>query len=62
MNHSYIPYLCSQYHVYPEGDLREHRMSKDCWCKPTKDDEDWRVWVHHSMDGREAHENGRPKH
>jgi len=46
-------------HVYPNSDLREHTTSKDCWCRPTQDEDEPSVWVHHSMDGREDYENGR---
>ena len=48
-------------HVLPINDLREHEASKTCWCKPTQDDEEPLVWIHHSMDGREEYENGRMK-
>ena len=50
------------WHVIPVGDLREHEESPKCWCKPAEDDEEPEVWVHNSMDGREAHENGKPMH
>jgi hypothetical protein len=46
-------------HVVPVNDLREHTASAECWCKPSEEDEWPGVWVHHSMDGREAFENGR---
>lgn len=46
----------------PVNDLREHHANGSCWCKPTKDDEGKEtVWVHHSMDGREAFETGERK-
>jgi hypothetical protein len=41
----------------PLGDLREHDPYPTCWCKPTEDEG---VWIHHSMDRREEHEQGRP--
>lgn len=50
------------YHVVPIGDLREHKVSSDCWCKPVQDDEEPNVWVHSSMDERESYENGRKMH
>lgn len=50
------------YHVVPVGDLKEHKVSSDCWCKPVQDDEELNVWVHNSMDKRESHENGRKMH
>lgn len=46
----------NEIHVYPLGDLREHEVSQQCWCKPVEDDDG--VWVHPSMDGREAFETG----
>jgi hypothetical protein len=46
-------------HTMPEGDLREHLESRDCWCKPRPDDDDPTVWVHNSMDRREEYEQGR---
>jgi nicotinamide mononucleotide adenylyltransferase len=49
----------SNVHVIPVEDLREHDVSVKCWCKPTPDDEEPWVWVHHSMDKREEYEEGR---
>lgn len=46
-------------HVIPNGDLREHAPSQDCWCHPSPDDDCPVVWVHHSMDERESYEQGR---
>lgn len=43
--------------VIPADDLRPHQL-RDCWCKPTPDDEEPTVIVHHAMDGREAFESG----
>ena len=48
-------------HVVPLNDLREHSVSTDCSCKPTEYDECPDVWVHHSMDDREAFERGERK-
>jgi hypothetical protein len=45
-------------HVVPIGDLREHECEPTCWCGPTPDDEEPRLFLHHSMDGREAFETG----
>ena len=42
-------------HVIPVNDLRPHAQAPDCWCRPTDDEG---VWVHHSLDQREAFENG----
>jgi hypothetical protein len=47
-----------QTHVVPMGDLRDHDASTACWCHPTEDDDEPSVYVHHSMDGREAFESG----
>ncbi len=45
-------------HVYPEGDLHEHILHKNCWCVPTvKPEGSGFVIVHHSLDGREKNEN-----
>jgi hypothetical protein len=44
---------CAGWHVL--HDLREHEVNGSCWCKPTLDEG---VWLHHSMDGREAFETG----
>lgn len=44
-------------HVVPRDDLAEHELTADCPCGPdidTSDDGD--LWVHHSIDGREADE------
>lgn len=46
---------CGGWHVVPLNDLREHVANGSCWCKPTLDEG---VWLHHSMDGREAFETG----
>jgi hypothetical protein len=46
-------------HVVPLSDRREHTASAECWCKPSEEDGWPGVWLHHSMDGREAFENGR---
>ena len=46
-------------HVIPLNDLREHEPYKTCWCKPTQDDDEPLVWIHHSMDRREEYESGR---
>lgn len=46
-------------HVIPLNDLREHVANPGCWCRPTQCDDQPLVWLHHSMDGREAFEEGR---
>lgn len=50
-------------HIVPLGDLREHIAEEACWCHPTLDD-GWeygqeKIFVHHSMDGREQFEEGK---
>lgn len=47
-----------RYHIYPLDDLREHETNDhvSCWCRPTMNEEG--NIVHHSMDGREAFEQG----
>ena len=46
-------------HIVPIDDLREHICDPSCWCNPTQDEEEPRLWVHHSMDLREEFEQGR---
>jgi hypothetical protein len=48
-------------HVIPNDDLREHESSALCWCAPVRDDDEPRVVVHNSMDGRERFETGERK-
>ena len=43
-------------HVVPKADMRPHRHSVDCWCRPTLDEEDSAVVVHNAMDEREKAE------
>jgi hypothetical protein len=50
---------CKGWHVYPVDDLREHELNGSCWCRPTLDDEGSEpIWIHNSLDGREAFETG----
>lgn len=50
-------------HVVPVNDWREHEIDKECWCCPTLDDGDEygyeKIYIHHSMDGREQFEEGK---
>ena len=48
-------------HVQPVDDYREHDTSPNCWCKPVQDEEEPRLYVHNSMDGREKYETGERK-
>lgn len=43
----------------PLGDFREHVASRRCWCLPVESEP--YVWVHNSLDGREAFETGERK-
>lgn len=53
---------CGGIHVVPTNDLREHELNGSCWCKPTRDEEGTEtIWIHNSMDGREAFERGERK-
>jgi hypothetical protein len=45
--------------VVPLHDLREHEVNGSCWCRPQRNEDD--VWIHNSMDGREAFETGQRK-
>lgn len=51
------------WHVYPLHDLREHITEGGgvCWCKPTEDEEQPGLWVHHAFDQREKYETGELK-
>ena len=51
------------WHIVPIDDLREHEDSVDCWCQPELLDDDCldSVYLHASMDGREAFESGERK-
>lgn len=44
-------------HVYPRGDLRDHEMTRKCWCNPVE--EEAGIIVHNSLDGRTDYEQGR---
>lgn len=47
-----------QIHVIPLGDFREHEVNDSCWCRPTSDEDEPGLFVHHAMDGREQFESG----
>ena len=49
-------------HVVPLNDLRPHDVENPCWCVPTHNLDEPCVLIHHAMDRREEHENGRLKH
>jgi len=42
-------------HCVPMDDLRDHRPTVMCWCRPVWDDG---VWAHNAMDERERYETG----
>ena len=45
------------YHVTPCNDLKEHRESRTCWCKPCVEYENGNeIIVHNAADGREFEE------
>jgi hypothetical protein len=47
----------SDVHVVPVNDTREHMDIRQCWCRPTLDEEAGHVVVvHQSADGREYFE------
>lgn len=46
--------------VYPIGDLREHWLTRTCWCSPSYDEED-DIIIHNSADQREKFETGERK-
>jgi hypothetical protein len=45
-------------HIIPMDDLKEHEHGCTCWCHPEKDEDYEDLYVHKSMDGREAFESG----
>lgn len=45
------------FHVIPMQDLREHEADAQCWCHPERDEE-YDIYLHHALDGREAYERG----
>ena len=45
-------------HIVPIGDLREHVADRACWCHPADEIDEPDILIHHSLDGREAFENG----
>lgn len=51
------------WHIVPLNDLRDHEESVDCWCQPELLDDDYldSVYLHASMDGREAFDSGTRK-
>ena len=52
---------CDLIHVVPLNDLREHTPRIDYWCRPTPDDAEPRVILHHALDQREKYESGELK-
>lgn len=46
-------------YVIPVNDFKDHELTPECWCRPTPDEENPNLYVHHSMDGREDYEQGR---
>ena len=57
-----MPEREGDYHLLPVGDLRWHGQ-KDCWCHPTRDEEEPSIYVHHAADRREhTIEAGHPPH
>ena len=50
--------MTDEWHVLPLDDLKEHKETRDCWCKPTVEVEESRfVIVHNALDRRELYEN-----
>ena len=45
-------------HVTPMDDYRPHDYTSKCWCRPVEDAEEPDMWMHNSLDGREAFETG----
>lgn len=45
-------------HVLPQSDIRVHQLDPVCWCKPRWDEDDDKLLIHNSADGREKYERG----
>jgi hypothetical protein len=54
-----LPGEASRVHVIPKDDLRPHDCAEKCWCEPEEDHETLGLFLHNSMDGREAFEAGK---
>lgn len=52
-----VSHNASEHHVLPLGDTYPHKPV-DCWCQPTQDPDEPRLWVHNAHDQRERHEMG----
>lgn len=48
-------------HVVPLADLRDHDVSRHCWCRPDEDDETLGLFIHHALDQRERYATGELK-
>lgn len=46
--------------VVPVDDLREHEISKDCWCRPVQDPDDPWLYGHNALDQRDKYEKDSP--
>lgn len=44
-------------HLVPNDDYRPHDLDESCWCKPVEEEPSY--FLHNSLDGREAYEEGR---
>lgn len=54
---------CNSWHIVPRNDIREHEISRSCWCNPImRDDEHDPIWLHNSLDGRENCEDEEKLH
>ena len=44
-------------HVYPEGDFKEHTLSRTCWCVPVEQKEYAdTIVIHNALDGRDSND------
>ena len=43
----------TDFHVVPGSDTKEHEVSRNCWCKPVRDEEVLDLFVHNALDGRD---------
>lgn len=45
-------------HITTMDDYRPHDYTSKCWCRPVEDAAEPDMWMHNSLDGREAFETG----
>jgi hypothetical protein len=61
MSWSILLGMDGKHHVVPDEDMRKHRITIACWCRPKLDAQSADVVVHNAMDERERYED-KPQH